>query len=82
MPLALSILLIAILVGLLMVQTVLRDAFETVVLPRRPAQRRRITVLYSRLTWPPVRRLVSHLSPGRADVVLNYFGTLWMLGLI
>lgn len=72
----------AIVVGLLMVQTVLRDAFETVVLPRRPAQRRRITVLYSRLTWPPVRRLVSHLSPGRADVVLNYFGPLWMLGLI
>ena len=68
--------------GLLMVQAVLRDAFETVVLPRRPAQRRRITMLYYRLTWPPVRRLVQRLSPSTGDVLLNYFGPVWILGLI
>ena len=73
---------LAVVVGLLMVQAVLRDAFETVVLPRRPSQRRRITILYTRATWPPVRRFVRRLSPGNADMVLNYFGPLWMLGLI
>lgn len=73
---------LAVLVGLLMVQAVLRDAFETVVLPRRPSQRRRITILYYRLTWPPVRRIVRHLSSPSADTLLNYFGPLWMLGLV
>ena len=80
MSLALQILAIAL--GLLMVQSVLRDAFETVVLPRRPSQRRRITILYYRLTWPPVRRIVGRLSQTSADTLLNYFGPLWMLGLI
>jgi hypothetical protein len=80
MPLALRVL--AVLFGLFVVQAVLRDAFETVVLPRRPSQRRRITILYYRLTWPPVRRLVRHLSPSSADTLLNYFGPLWMLGLV
>ena len=80
MPLALSILVVAL--GLFMVQAVLRDAFETVILPRRPSQRRRITILYYRFTWPPVRRLVQRLSPSTGDALLNYFGPVWILGLI
>ncbi len=80
MPLALRV--VAVLFGLLMVQAVMRDAFETVVLPRRPSQRRRITIFYYHLTWPPVRRIVPHLSPSSADGLLNYFGPLWMLGLV
>ncbi len=80
MPLALSILLIAL--GLFIVQAVLRDAFETVVLPRRPSRRQRITMLYYRATWPLVRRIVRRVSPATGDTLLNYYGPVWILGLI
>ena len=43
----------AALAGLLLLLTVLWDAFETVVLPRRVSRRLRLTSLFYRATWRP-----------------------------
>jgi hypothetical protein len=47
----------AAIVGAALVLTILWEAFETIVLPRRVSRRFRITVLYYRLTWMPWRAI-------------------------
>ena len=69
--------------GGVLVYAVLRDAFETIVLPRRPSGRRRITAIFYRSTWTPIRALALRTkNPGRRDLALNYFGPLWIVSLI
>jgi Ion channel len=77
--------------GIAIIFSVLLDAFETVVLPRRVRRHFRITSWFYRRTWIPWRRLASHInSPGRRENFLGYFGplslifllALWALGLI
>ncbi|TME56814.1 MAG: two pore domain potassium channel family protein, partial [Chloroflexi bacterium] len=42
------------LVGLVLVFVVLRDAFETIVLPRRVSGRLRVSKVFYWVTWKPV----------------------------
>jgi hypothetical protein len=74
---------LALVVGIAMVFTTLRDAFETIVLPRRPTGRARLTVIFYRVTWWTTRGLALRLKPGdRRERVLSYYGPLWMISLI
>jgi hypothetical protein len=49
-------------VGLLCIATVLLDAFQTIVLPRRPQGRFRITRIFYILTWLPWSAMTRHVE--------------------
>ena len=69
--------------GLIIIWSVLLDAFETVVLPRRVARHFRPSVWFYRNTWRPWARLAGHVpSPGRREAFLGYFGPLSLLLLL
>jgi Ion channel len=77
--------------GVLVIFSVLLDAFETVVLPRRVQRQFRISAYFYRKTWVPWRRISSRIkSDSRRENVLGYFGplslifllALWAVGLI
>ena len=77
--------------GILVIFSVLLDAFETVVLPRRVQRQFRISALFYRKTWVPWRRICSRIkSVSRRENFLGYFGPLslivllglWAVGLI
>jgi len=69
--------------GSLIILTVLLDAFETVVLPRRVQRHFRITTWFYRHTWIPWRKLAAHIkSSGRRESFLSYFGPLSLLFLL
>jgi ion channel len=81
--------LVGILGGLLLV-LILRDAFETIVLPRRVTRHFRLTRLFYRYTWVPWRALAGRCPRKPRELFLSYFGPLslilllgvWALGLI
>ena len=76
-------LIFATIAGVVVVLTVLLDAFETVVLPRRVRRQFRITVWFYRYTWIPWRKITSLIkSPGRRENFLGYFGPLSLLFLL
>jgi hypothetical protein len=63
--------------------TVLWDAFETIVLPRRVTRRLRLTTFYYNLTWQPwlmCTRLIR--SRKRREMSLSIYGPLSLLALI
>lgn len=77
--------------GILIVLSVLLDAFETIVLPRRVQRSFRITSLFYRYTWIPWRRLAGRIRAASwRESFLGYFGPLslilllvfWAIGLI
>ena len=77
--------------GCILVFTILLDAFETVVLPRRIQRNFRITALFYRATWVRWMRIAQHIkSNSRREGFLAYYGPLsllfllgfWALGLI
>jgi ion channel len=77
--------------GILLIFSILLDAFETIVLPRRIQRHFRITALFYRTTWPRWTGLASHIKSGsRREGFLAYYGPLslifllgfWALGLI
>lgn len=77
--------------GLGTIFTVLLDAFETVVLPRRVNRRYRLTSMFYRYTWVPFSKFVGKIPlPSRRENFLGYFGPLslifllgvWAMGLI
>ena len=77
--------------GIVTVLSVLLDAFETVVLPRRVRRYFRITAWFYRRTWIPWRNIAGRIqSAGRRENFLGYFGPLslilllavWAFGLI
>jgi hypothetical protein len=82
----------AVILGLVLVWIVLRDAFETVVLPRRVAHRFfQLTAWFYRHTWIPWRRIAERIkTTSRQQNFLGYFGPLslilllgfWAAGLI
>lgn len=74
---------VSIIVGTAIVLSVLLDAFETVVLPRRVRRQFRITSWFYRNTWVPWARLASHIkSQARRETFLGYFGPLSMIALL
>jgi hypothetical protein len=69
-----------ILLGFFLLALVLLDAFQTIILPRRPVGRFRITRLFFLLTWYPWTVLVG-LSPSRRmrEQMLSIYGPLALL---
>jgi hypothetical protein len=62
--------------------SVLLDAFETMVLPRRVPRTIRLARVYYRTTWTLWRSAGRHLPPGRRrEYFLSIFGPLSLLGL-
>ena len=81
----------AIVVGALIILTVLWEAFETVVLPRRVTRRFRLTVLFYRLTWGSWKLIARGIRKiSRRETFLSFYGPLsllflficWAIGLI
>lgn len=73
----------AIVAAAVIIFTVLLDAFETVVLPRRVQRHFRITSWFYRNTWRPWARIATHIkSQTRRETVLGYFGPLSMIALL
>jgi hypothetical protein len=67
--------------GLLVV--VLWETFETIVFPRRVRRRFRLTRLYYRSAWLPLRALGSLRKPGKErEALLSIFGPISLLGLL
>jgi hypothetical protein len=56
----------ALIAGLLLCLSVLVDAFQTIILPRRPVGHLRITRLFYIVTWTPWSFLVRHISNRKA----------------
>jgi hypothetical protein len=75
--------LVAIIAGAVVLLSVLLDAFETVVLPRRVRRQFRITSWFYRNTWRPWAKLTSHIkSQTRRESFFGYFGPLSMIVLL
>jgi hypothetical protein len=73
----------AIIAGAVVILSVLLDAFETVVLPRRVRRMFRISTWFYRNTWRPWARLASHVpSQNRRESFLGYFGPLSLIVLL
>jgi hypothetical protein len=81
----------AILGGLAIIWVVLRDAFETVVLPRRVTRNFKLTQWFYRRTWIPWRKFAGRIQKvSRQQSFLGYYGPLslillmifWASGLI
>jgi Ion channel len=69
--------------GLVVILSVLLDAFETVVLPRRINRQFRLTAWFYRRTWIPWRRLASRIpASARREAFLGYFGPLSLIFLL
>jgi hypothetical protein len=74
---------VAIIAGAVIILSVLLDAFETVVLPRRVRRMFRISTWFYRNTWRPWARLASHVpSQNRRESFLGYFGPLSLIVLL
>ena len=82
---------IPVLAGIVVIWSVLLDAFETVVLPRRVLRNFRLTAYFYRRTWIPWRHIAAHIkTTSRQQNFLGYFGPLslilllafWATGLI
>src|SRR5260370_22539759 len=70
-------------VGLVIVAVVLRDAFETVVLPRRVTRHFRLTAWFYRRTWVPGEKIAGHIhTPARQQNFLGYFRPLSLILLL
>src|SRR5690242_17765791 len=68
------------LVGIVLVASALRDAFETVVLPHRVARRWRFARIYYKCTWLPYRAFARRFADGPSrEAVLSYYGPLSLL---
>src|SRR3989442_10890875 len=73
----------AALVGLVLVFVVLRDAFETIVLPRRVAGRVRVSKIFYQVTWKPWAAIGRRLPPSeRRESYLSTYGPISLLILI
>ena len=70
----------ALLAGFFLLALVLLDAFQTIILPRRPVGRFRITRLFFMVTWYPWTVLVSMLSSRRnREQFYSVYGPLALL---
>lgn len=72
-----------ILIGAALIVTVLWEAFETIILPRRVRRRFRLTRFFYRGTWIPWSTLVGRIrSKRRKETLLSFFGPLSLIGLL
>jgi len=76
-------LIVSTIAGILVMLSVLLDAFETVVLPRRVQRQFRISAWFYPRTWIPWRRISARIkSPSQRENFLGYFGPLSLIGLL
>lgn len=69
--------------GIAILWSVLLDAFETVVLPRRVLHNFRLTAYFYRRTWIPWRKIAGWIKkPSRQQNFLGYFGPLSLILLL
>lgn len=70
----------AIVIGALIILTVLWEAFETVVLPRRVTRRFRLTVVFYKSTWG-IWKIIARriLKISRRETLLSFYGPLSLL---
>jgi len=82
---------VAAIAGILIIVSVLLDAFETIVLPRRVQRAFRLTSWFYRNTWIPWVRVAQHIRASNwRESFLGYFGpfslilllAFWAIGLI
>ena len=74
---------IASIAGVGIIISVLLDAFETVVLPRRVTRHFRLTAWFYRRTWTPWRKIARQIkTASRQQNFLGYFGPLSLLMLL
>src|SRR5246127_910723 len=74
---------VATLFGLIIIWSVLLDAFETVVLPRRVRRHFRLTAWVYRRTWVPWRGIARRIkTTSRQQNFLGYFGPLSLIMLL
>src|SRR5229473_3150770 len=70
------------LVGILAVAIVLRDAFETIILPRRVSARLRVSKIFYQVTWRPWRAAGRRLhSSDWRETYLSTYGPLSLIAL-
>lgn len=73
---------VAAIFGLALIFTVLWDAFETIILPRRVTRRLRLTRIFYRLTWRPWSFMCGQIrSNHRRETFLSFYGPLSLLAL-
>jgi Ion channel len=69
--------------GLLLILSVLLDAFQTVILPRRATGRFRLTRLFYVFTWTPWSAIASRMKDSRKrETVFSFYGPLSLVFLI
>ena len=76
--------------GLFLLIIVLRDAFETIILPRRVRRKFQLTSLFYRTTWRPWRAAANRMSTRYRESSLSWYGpfslllllTLWALTIV
>lgn len=74
---------LGLILGLLAIGTVLLDAFETIILPRRASGKIRLTRMFYVLTWRPWSRVVSSFRNRRLrETGFSFYGPLSLLFLI
>lgn len=74
---------IACVAGVSIILSVLLDAFETIVLPRRVTRHFKLTAWFYRRTWMPWRKIAACIkTPSRQQNFLGYFGPLSVLLLL
>jgi hypothetical protein len=70
-------------VGIVCVLTVLLDAFQTIILPRRAAGRLRLTRLFYIVTWIPWRGVSVRIEhPRKRETALSFYGPLSLIFLL
>jgi hypothetical protein len=71
------------LIGVILVFVVLRDAFETIILPRRVSGRVRVSKIFYQLSWKPWAALGRQMRAGeRREAYLSTYGPISLLVLI
>jgi hypothetical protein len=66
--------------GLILVAIVLRDAFETIILPRRVSSRMRVSKIFYQLSWRPWAAAARRMHPGDwRETFLSTYGPLSLL---
>ena len=71
------------LLGIVLVAIVLRDSFETVILPRRVSGRLRVSKIFYQITWKPWKTVGRRLPPGDwRETFLSTYGPLSLFVLI
>ncbi len=73
---------LAAILACVLVFIILRDCFETVVLPRRPTRRLRLTRLYYKLSWKLWLLGARRLKSNRRDYYLSFYGPLSLILLL